>query len=206
MPVFCDVALAVPLEQAFTYHVPDGMTPVVGGRVLVPFGPRRMVGVVTAVHDQKPDLPAKSIKSVQQVLDPAPLLDDSLRKLAAWIAEYYLAPLGEVFRSMLPLAAEFKPAWSYRITEAGHNALYESAGLGSSLRSKLSAEEQDKEYEVLDHLANADAVREATLRAATGASRKVLNTLLRKKWIVRADASELRDAARTMRVAVLADE
>jgi len=203
MPSFCDVALPVPLDQAFTYRIADGQFPIVGGRVLVPFGPRKMVGVVTAVHDNTPDLPAKSIKSVITVMDLEPLLDPILRELGGWIAEYYLAPLGDVFRSMLPLSAEFKQSWAFSITEAGHNALYESAGIGSSLRSKLTPEEQDKEYEVLDYLANADAVRESTLRSATGASRNVLTTLLRKKWITRTDDSELRDAARMQRVAVL---
>ena len=44
MPQFCDVALPVPLDTAFTYSVPDGMQPVVGGRVLVPFRQQRMSG------------------------------------------------------------------------------------------------------------------------------------------------------------------
>src|SRR5579872_7115987 len=206
MPLFCDVALPVPLEQVFTYRIAPEQTPVVGGRVLVPFGPRKMVGVVTAVHDKTPDLPPKSIKNVLTVMDAAPLLDDTLLKLGAWLGEYYLAPLGETFRTMLPLSAEFKQSWAYSITEAGHTALYESAGFGSSLRSKLTAEEQAKEYEVLDYLANSDAVRESTLRSATGATRATLTTLLRKKWIARIDDSELRDAARTQRVAVIHTE
>src|SRR6266481_2730090 len=144
MPSFCDVALPVPLDQAFTYRIVDSQSPVVGGRVLVPFGPRKMVGVVTAVHGNTPNLPAKSIKNVLTVMDREPLLDPILRELGGWIAEYYLAPLGDVFRSMLPLAAEFKQSWAFAITETGHTALYESAGIGSSLRSKLSPEEQDK--------------------------------------------------------------
>ena len=42
------------------------------------------------------------------MLDPAPVLDEQLMRLGKWIADYYLAPLGEVFRTMLPLGAEFK--------------------------------------------------------------------------------------------------
>ena len=49
MPEFCDVALPVPLDTAFTYSVPDGMQPVVGGRVLVPFRQQRMSGIVTGL-------------------------------------------------------------------------------------------------------------------------------------------------------------
>ncbi|HEX4663612.1 MAG TPA: hypothetical protein VH196_04420, partial [Terriglobales bacterium] len=53
MPDFCDVALPVPLEMTFTYRV-NGQTPVVGGRVLVPFRTSRLPGVVTALHDRPP--------------------------------------------------------------------------------------------------------------------------------------------------------
>ena len=47
-------------------------------------------------------------KTVLQVLDTEPVLDDGLMKLGRWIAQYYLAPIGDVFRGMLPLAAEIK--------------------------------------------------------------------------------------------------
>src|SRR6267154_3500355 len=112
MPEFCDVAVPVPLEMVFTYRVPGEATPVVGGRVLVPFRQRRMTGIVVDVHDRKPSVKTKPILSV---LDASPVLDDQLLRLGRWIADYYLAPLGEVFRTMLPLSAEFKRAIAYRI-------------------------------------------------------------------------------------------
>ena len=46
-------------------------------------------------------------------------------------------------------------------------------------------------------------MREATLRSASGASRAVLQDLLRKKWIAREDLSEVRDASRSMQIATL---
>ena len=116
MPEFCDVALPVPLDMAFTYRVPEGMEPVVGGRVLVPFRQQRMSGIVTALHDHKP---AVKTRNVVSVLDGSPVLDEQLIRLGQWIANYYLAPVGEVFRTMLPLGAEFKRAIGYRITDAG---------------------------------------------------------------------------------------
>src|ERR1700736_1919065 len=91
MPEFCNVALPVPLDIAFTYRVPEGMQPVAGGRVLVPFRQQRMSGVVTALHDRAPKAQAKNIVSV---LDAAPVLDQQLIRLGKWIADYYLAPLG----------------------------------------------------------------------------------------------------------------
>ena len=65
MPTFCDVALPVPLDMAFTYRI-AGQQPVVGARVLVPFRNDRLSGVVTALHDQEPEV---KTKSVLQVLD-----------------------------------------------------------------------------------------------------------------------------------------
>jgi primosomal protein N' (replication factor Y) (superfamily II helicase) len=106
MPTFCDVALPVPLDMAFTYKI-AGQMPVVGGRVLVPFRAQRMSGVVTALHDRAPSMQAKS---VLQVLDTEPVLDEGLIKLGQWISQYYLAPIGDVFRTMLPLAAEIRKA------------------------------------------------------------------------------------------------
>ena len=91
MPLFCDVALPVPLDQTFTYSV-DGDAPVVGARVLVPFSGQRLMGVVMRVHDDAPSAEFE-IKPVQQVLDDAALLPDELMELARWIAQYYVAPL-----------------------------------------------------------------------------------------------------------------
>jgi primosomal protein N' (replication factor Y) len=201
MPSFCDVALPVPLDMVFTYRV-GGLSPAVGARVLVPFRNERLSGVVTALHDCEPSMKAKELL---QLLDAEPVLDSTLMKLGHWIAQYYLAPLGEVFRTMLPLAAEIRKAKIYSITEAGHEALHASATVGSSRRSRQDMDTQMLEYAVLDYLAmcDTDAVLEATLRSATGASRDLLSNLVRKKWIARQDASSARDARRTVAIAVL---
>src|SRR5690242_8734705 len=111
MPIFCDVALPVLLDMVFTYRIGD-QQPIAGGRVLVPFRNERLSGVVTALHDREPSMPAKT---VLQVLDSEPVLDPRLMELARWISHYYLAPLGEVVRTMLPLSAEIKKAKVYRI-------------------------------------------------------------------------------------------
>jgi len=203
MPLYCDVALPVPLDQTFTYAV-NGVVPVVGARVLVPFSGQRLMGVVVRVHD---DVPADDfeMKPVQQVLDEAAVLPDELMKLAAWIASYYVAPLGEVLRGMLPLAAEVKRHFSYRIAEAGRKVLYEGAAKGSSRRSKLSAEEQNREYAVLNYLEGGDAAKMAALRSATGANKGLLEGMVRKKWLVREAMAEERDARRLEKVAVLVE-
>jgi primosomal protein N' (replication factor Y) len=240
MSEFCDVVVPVPLDMVFTYRVPADATPLVGGRVLVPFRQRRMTGIVVELHDRKPSVTTKNILTV---LDPSPVLDDQLLQLGRWIADYYLAPLGEVFRTMLPLNAEFKRSIGYRLTYEGQMALHQAGMSGSSARSKRTPEEQAAEFRVLDYLAacisendsapqssagsgttgkgTASAVplqltedralapeasvlvREETLCSATRASKSVLAGMARKKWLAREDMSAPRDAARTVKVAVL---
>ena len=201
MPSFCDVALPVPLDQTFTYAV-NGVVPVVGARVLVPFSGQRLMGVVVRVHDDAPT-DGFEIRPVQQVLDDAALLPEELMKLAGWIASYYVAPLGEVLRGMMPLAAGVKRHVAYRIAEAGRRVLYEGAVKGSSRRSKLTPEEQNREYAVLNYLEGGEQAKMSALRSATGANKGLLEGMVRKKWLVREAVAEERDARRLEKVAVL---
>src|SRR6266478_9425706 len=212
MPEFCDVALPVPLDTAFSYRVPEGMEPAVGGRVLVPFRQQRMSGIVVGLHDRKPGVQTKNVVSV---LDPAPVLDAQLMRLGKWIADYYLAPLGEVFRTMLPLSAEFKRSITYRITDGGLAALHTAGLSGSSARSRRTPEEQLAEFRVLDYVSGFEStrnsldhlspqpVKQEPLRAATRVSKSVLAGMVRKRWLAREDVSGARDATRTIRVARL---
>ncbi len=114
------------------------------------FASRRLTGIVVELHDRKPSV---TIKPLLNVLDIAPVLDEQLLRLGRWIADYYLAPLGEVFRTMLPLNAEFKRAIAYRITAQGRMALHLAGMSGSSARSRRTPEEQAAEFRVLDYLA-----------------------------------------------------
>jgi primosomal protein N' (replication factor Y) len=207
MPEFCDVALPVPLDMVFTYRVPAGTTPVVGGRVLVPFRQQRMTGVVVELHDRKPSV---TIKNILSLLDSVPVIDEPLLRLGRWIAGYYLAPIGEVFRTMLPLNAEFKRAIAYRLTKEGQLALHLAGMSGSSARSRRTPEEQAEEFRVLDYLAAQESapgepvqIREPVLRSATRVSKSILSGMVRKKWLVREDVSNVRDATRTIRIALL---
>ncbi len=201
MALFCDVALPVPLDRVFTYKVEDEEAPPAPGcRVIVPFRNEKLTGMVTRIHEDPPQVETKSVLAV---LDTAPLLTPELMELAAWVGQYYIAPLGEIFRSMLPLMAEVKRQTLYRISDKGREVLYAGANQGSSRRSRKPADDQDSEYNVLNFLENGEAVRAARLRSATGATLDLLNGMLRKKWIVRETAAVQRDARRTIRFAVL---
>jgi primosomal protein N' (replication factor Y) len=207
MPEYCDVALPVPLDMVFTYRVSADAIPVVGGRVLVPFRQQRLTGIVVELHDRKPSL---KIKTILGVLDMSAVLDEQLLRLGRWIADYYLAPIGEVFRTMLPLNAEFKRAVAYRISKEGRLALHLAGVSGSSARSRRTPDEQDAEVRVLDYLAaqetapgEAIQVREDSLRSATRVSKLILTGMVRKKWLMREDVSAVRDATRIIKIALL---
>ena len=203
MSLYCDVALPVPLDRSFTYELGE-LEVEVGARVLVPFGGQRLVGVVVGLHDTAPG-DGVEVKAVEVVLDEAALLPDELMELAKWIAGYYVAPLGEVLRGMLPLTAEVRRQWVYRIGEAGRKALYEAAK-GSSRRSRLSVEDQNREYAVLNYLESGEGAKVAAIRSATGGNKALLDAMARKKWLVREPLAEVRDARRVEMVAVVVEE
>jgi primosomal protein N' (replication factor Y) len=201
--LYCDVALPVPLDRVFTYEL-GSLAAVVGARVLVPFGGQMLQGVAVRVHDVAPGEDV-AVKRVQAVLDDVALLSDELMELGRWIAAYYCAPLGEVLRGMMPLMAEVRRQWVYRIGEQGRKVLYEGAAKGSSRRSKLSVEDQNREYAVLNYLEPGEAVKTATLRSATGANKALLDAMAKKKWLVREALAEVRDARRVESLAVLVE-
>jgi primosomal protein N' (replication factor Y) len=121
MPAYCEVALPVPLDHTFTYAVREGQAPLRGARVIAPFRNEKLIGVVTGL-DAKAPLDVE-VRFLEAVLDEEPLLSEELLQLAEWMAGYYLAPLGEVLRGMLPLMAEVRRTVYYRITDLGRDVL-----------------------------------------------------------------------------------
>ena len=213
MPTYCEVALPIPLDRTFTYAVGLGVELQRGARVIVPFRNEKLVGVVMELHRNAPT--EFEAKPIETVLDEEPLLSDHLLELAAWMAQYYLAPVGEVLRGMLPLTAEVLRTVYYRITDAGRDALAGSfdgheettkRGRNKAGQASLSGEWQDAEHKVLVRLADGEPVKLSTLRTATAASLPLLAAMVRKKWIVRETTTTERDARRLERFAVLVPE
>jgi len=149
MLAYCEVALPVPLDHTFTYAVQQGQAPQRGARVIVPFRNEKLIGVVTAPSAKAPaDV---EVRYLEAVLDEEPLLSEHLLQLGEWTAQYYLAPLGEVLRAMLPLGAEVRRTVYYRITDLGRDVLAKSldgeggfgrkTDAGPSTRSSARADE-----------------------------------------------------------------
>lgn len=139
---YLEVALPVPLRSAFTYGVPASFNgeELVGRRVLVPFRNRPMVGVGLAQTEQAPE--TKRIKEIAELLDPLPALPPKLIELGHWISRYYLAPIGETFRAMLPPEIELRHDREYWITDAGRAYLRELA----EQKEKTDVEKAELEF------------------------------------------------------------
>jgi primosomal protein N' (replication factor Y) (superfamily II helicase) len=120
---FCEIALPVPLRSTFTYAVPASLNceELVGRRVVVPFRNRAMVGVALAESDRAPQLATgkKGIREIVELMDPLPALPPKLLELGQWISRYYLAPIGESLRAMLPPEIELRHDREYSLTDAG---------------------------------------------------------------------------------------
>lgn len=108
---YVDVILPRPLEGYFTYAISDELATGVklGIRVLVPFGSSKTcTAMAVRVHDEKP---AFDTKAVLQVVDSAPMLLPQQLDLWQWIAQYYMAPIGDVYTAALPAGLKDEAGW-----------------------------------------------------------------------------------------------
>ena len=185
MARFCDVSLPVPLDRAFTYSLPLTLQHRVkeGARVLVPFGTRKMTGVVLKIHDGPP---GGAVKDVFRLIDPEPVLDAELLALGKWISGYYCAPLGDVLRSMLPLASDIRSGKSYSLTDAGRDA---------SRQLSIQPQAEDTVNQLMQMLA-ARSLTAAYIKKKIPLADRMLKSLERRGWIVAEEVQRDRDPLR----------
>jgi primosomal protein N' (replication factor Y) len=105
MAYFIDVILPIPLQRLFTYSITEAEAHFLqqGMRVAVPFGKSKVyTALVYKIHEEAPE--TYEAKDIQQILDEQPIITKQQLKHWEWIASYYMASLGEVFRSAVPSA------------------------------------------------------------------------------------------------------
>ena len=150
---FCNVALPVPLRTTFTYAIPEALRESVqpGSRVLVPFRNKSLVGVVVECVQQAPE--ATKIREITKILDFLPALTPKLIELAHWIAGYYLAPIGEVFRAMLPPLTELRTERQIVLTESGRAAAEKrSAAAANAIQRDTLRESNPEQHAFLSQM------------------------------------------------------
>ncbi|MBF7071864.1 primosomal protein N' [Glaciecola sp. MH2013] len=103
------VAIPVPMYQLFHYEIMLSTTDIIGARVLVPFGPRKVLGIVVNLVTVKNDEQAaqlninlKKLRAVERILDDCPVLSEHMMTLAQWMSDFYHHPIGEVMHTLLP--------------------------------------------------------------------------------------------------------
>ena len=138
------VALPVPLRQLFDYRLPDGRQVRPGIRVRVPFGQRKLVGIVDSTPDST-TIESDRLKSVMALLDKEPILDEEVLALCRWAARYYQHPVGEVVTAALPPALrkggspeDHEPLW-LSLTPSGRDQLDQDMGRATRQKALVEA-------------------------------------------------------------------
>ena len=220
---YCEVALPVPLRSTFTYVLPASLDaklegqPLVGHRVVVPFRRRAMIGVVLVESAKLPTIArgasssaaspaaggsaaaaAPAIREIAEVMDPLPALPAKLIELGEWISRYYLAPIGETFRGMLPPEVEVRHERGYSLTDAGRAYL-------DTLSQKLTlADAERAEAELLrrfDTAQAADAASESRARRRKRVDEVAAEGLVRRGYLAARDVLRHRETRKQKIVA-----
>jgi primosomal protein N' (replication factor Y) len=104
---FAEIVFDRPLDQAYTYAVPEELRAAVaiGKRVQAPFGrgDKKIIGFCVGLTANAPD---RNVKSIARVLDDEPLLTENLLQLTRWMADYYLCGWGQVLNAVVPAGAK----------------------------------------------------------------------------------------------------
>ncbi|MBN1348798.1 primosomal protein N' [candidate division KSB1 bacterium] len=116
MKRYAHIALPLPLNSLFTYRIPDSLADATqpGVRALIQFGKRNLTGYVIALAAET-DLEPSLIKNIEDILDEIPAFSAEILELAQWISDYYLCPLGEVLKAMLPAGIKLESERQFRI-------------------------------------------------------------------------------------------
>ena len=179
--VILGVAIDAPLRRLFDYRAPpltDGGKIQPGQRVWVPFGRRKMVGVILEVRSHS-ELPAARLKNALALIDDSPVLDATLLDLLRWSAEYYRHPPGEVIAAALPVALR---TGADAVATAERWTLSAAARTGQA--EPLSAR-ASKLRELADFLGSRGAAGAAELGALSARWRDHVRELEKRGWVTR---------------------
>lgn len=116
---YADVILPLPLENSYTYHIPEDMekSVVPGCRVIVHFGRKKYyTAIVMAVHDRKPESNYET-KDIYAILDLTPVLRRPQLRFWQWISEYYICKLGDVYKAAVPSGLKLESETAVSLNE-----------------------------------------------------------------------------------------
>src|SRR5262245_34364979 len=183
MRLILRIALDTPLRRLFDYLAPVNLEPgtlVPGKRVRVPFGRRRLTGMLLEVAERSA-VPGHKLKAALEVLDAEPVLDPDLLAFLEWAAEYYHHPIGEVIAAALPLSLRAgRPA--ERAEERWH-------ATGPAREAALAAlSRAPRQRAMLELMLSQDAMTASVLAQMGPRWRETLRELVRRNWVASSDA------------------
>ncbi|HUL90753.1 MAG TPA: primosomal protein N' [Burkholderiales bacterium] len=168
------VALDVPLPKLFDYRAEDATRADIGYRVLVPFGTKRLVGLVVELAAGS-DIPAKRLRSAEKILREVPPLGRAWLDLVKFCSGYYQRPLGEVVGAALPpRLRSVRP-----FAEAPRD--FALAPAGREVLATLPAR-QRRMRALLARLSQGPA-SESELAAQTRGARRLIKRCIEEGWI-----------------------
>ena len=135
------IALDVPLDRLFDY-LDGGFDVQIGQRVVVPFGSRKVVGVLAGIADTS-EFAIEKLKSIVQVFDGEPLIDADTFGLLRFCADYYQYPFGQALLASLPARLrQIEPALSrkqflYALTPEGLQASVDEIPSRQAVQRKI---------------------------------------------------------------------
>lgn len=108
-----EIAVNVPLEDAYTYIIPDNMEPKLYARVEVNFGGRKLTGfVMNLLSDDDPAVQERfkdiQLKEIDKLIDDNPIIDERVIEIAQWMSRFYICPFGETIAAATPSAKKPK--------------------------------------------------------------------------------------------------
>lgn len=192
MPKIAKVVVEIALDREFDYQVPDALSATVrlGSRVQVPFGHSTARGYVVgfADHSDRHDL-----KSIAALISPKPLINETMLKLARWIADYYAATIEQAIRTVLPCAVRRKGAGFIENTIVTLAPTLREVGTPDNATLNALRKRAPKQAAVLDVLQRDGALPLTVLARAAGTTSAVVKSLADKKLVVLTRATALRD-------------
>lgn len=169
----------MPLYNTFDYTVTDwGKSPnslFIGQRVLVPFGKKRVVGIITEI-DSTPTVAPETLKPIEHILDAEPIFDNQLFAMIAWAAAYYQYPFGDALSTALPAHLREATPLQERMPSLV-SVVHSAANRAPALLNR--AKKQQKAYE---YIQQHHTIPKKTLIAA-GFPSSVLNSLVEKSLV-----------------------
>jgi len=182
--VILQVALDTPLRRVFDYLPRGGSSaspPPLGVRACVPFGRRKLIGVVVAIIAES-RIPASKLRTVSEILDNAPIIDAVTFDLLMWAAAYYHHPIGEVFAAALPVSLRAGQA-ATEVTE-----YWSLTELGAAQLSQLQDRRAPRQRALLAWLA--DRGRATAAQVAEAFRPAHLKALAQRGWVMACASDE----------------